>query len=154
MASIVSIALKSFLLLQLLFALSQAVQREFLIDLYGIKTIYIDSEQKYNWFQAEHECTLRKMSLISINSAEKNAILDGILKKEFQLCPYLWIGGNDLGEENHFVWSANGRDFNFTNWRVGAPDNIHNKEHCVHITHKRDWNDIDCSYKFGFICDN
>ncbi|XP_011295135.1 lectin subunit alpha [Musca domestica] len=149
-----SIRIVFLLLLQVLLPLTQAFQREYLIDLNGINTIYIDSEQKYNWFQAERECILRKMSLISINSAEKNAILDGILKKEFQLFPYLWIGGNDLGSENEFVWTASARGFNFTNWRVGAPDNLYNKEHCVHITHNRDWNDIDCTYKLGFICEN
>uniref|UniRef100_A0A1I8P288 C-type lectin domain-containing protein n=1 Tax=Stomoxys calcitrans TaxID=35570 RepID=A0A1I8P288_STOCA len=117
--------------------------------------IFIEEEQKYNWFEAWNECAIRNMTLIAVDTVEKNAALDGILRKKFAKCPNLWIGGNDLGEEGKFIWTPTGKRFEFSNWQKGQPDNYKSNEHCVHYYNIADfeWNDAPCSSKIGFICE-
>uniref|UniRef100_T1PK09 Lectin C-type protein n=1 Tax=Musca domestica TaxID=7370 RepID=T1PK09_MUSDO len=118
-------------------------------------TIFIEEEQKYNWFEAWEECAMRNMTLIAIDTAEKNTIVDKVLRNRFEKCPNLWLGGNDLGLEGKFVWSSTGKRFEFSNWSKGQPDNYKSNEHCVHYYTITDfeWNDAPCTSKIGFICE-
>ncbi|XP_073828777.1 lectin subunit alpha-like [Musca autumnalis] len=124
-------------------------------ELEDFGTIFIEEEQKYNWFEAWDECAMRNMTLIAIDTAEKNAVIDKILRNKFQKCPNLWLGGNDLGLEGKFTWSSTGKRFEFSNWSKGQPDNYKSNEHCVHYYTITDfeWNDAPCSSKIGFICE-
>ncbi|XP_075156862.1 lectin subunit alpha-like [Haematobia irritans] len=118
-------------------------------------TIFIEQEQKYNWFEAWNECALRNMTLIAVDTAEKHVIINSMLRKKFPKVPNLWIGGNDLGEEGKFVWSSTGKPFTFSNWQKGQPDNYKSIENCVHFYDITDfeWNDVQCVFKMGFICE-
>ncbi|XP_061401010.1 lectin subunit alpha-like [Musca vetustissima] len=117
--------------------------------------IFIEEEQKYNWFEAKDECAIRDMTLIVIDTPEKNASIEKVLRRRFGKCPNLWLGGNDLGLEDKFTWSSTGKPFEFSNWSNGQPDNSKNNEHCVHYDRRTDfeWNDTQCATKMGFICE-
>ncbi|XP_075159347.1 lectin subunit alpha-like [Haematobia irritans] len=117
--------------------------------------IFIEQEEKYTWFEAGIECAIRNMTLITVDTVERNQAVDALLRKKFQNIPNLWIGGSDLGEEGKFVWSSTGKPFEFTNWQSQQPDNNKNDEHCVHYRRTSDfeWNDAQCWEKFGFICE-
>lgn len=60
-----------------------------------------------------------------------------------------------MAEEGRFVWPLTGKTFDFANWNVGNPDNYNDKEDCVHIWERTDyeWNDTQCMNKMGFICE-
>uniref|UniRef100_A0A1A9W341 C-type lectin domain-containing protein n=1 Tax=Glossina brevipalpis TaxID=37001 RepID=A0A1A9W341_9MUSC len=120
--------------------------------------IYVDTEFKGNWFQAWHECASRNMTLIALDSEEKNKALEHALKKdcETDAYPRLWLGGTDLGAEGQYVWASTGKPFDYVNWSPGNPDNDGGYEHCAYIWEKTDfqWNDGDCTIKMGFICED
>lgn len=69
--------------------------------------------------------------------------------------PHLWLGGNDLGETGKYIWISTGKQFDFTNWSTGSPDNYKGLEHCAHIWAVTDfeWNDGSCQSKIGYICE-
>uniref|UniRef100_A0A1I8Q0F5 C-type lectin domain-containing protein n=1 Tax=Stomoxys calcitrans TaxID=35570 RepID=A0A1I8Q0F5_STOCA len=123
------------------------------LEEYG--NVFIEHEQKYNWFEAWNECAMRNMTLMAIDTTERHGVMNSMLRKRFTKCPNLWIGGNDLGEEGKFVWSPTGRPFEFSNWQKGQPDNYKSNENCVHYYDITDfeWNDAACSLKMGFICE-
>ncbi|XP_059224272.1 lectin subunit alpha [Stomoxys calcitrans] len=117
--------------------------------------IFIEQEQKFTWFEANNECAIRNMTLIAVDTFEKNQVIDSLLRKKFPVSPNLWIGGSDLGQEGKFIWSSTGKSFEFTNWQHQQPDNSKNDEHCVHyrINSDFEWNDAQCWGKMGFICE-
>lgn len=69
--------------------------------------------------------------------------------------PLLYIGAHDLAKPRHFVWTATGKEFDFTNWAEFEPNNYENREHCVQIGlyDNSTWNDVDCSLNLGYICE-
>ncbi|XP_023301471.2 lectin subunit alpha-like [Lucilia cuprina] len=121
----------------------------------------IETELKYNWYQAWHECARRNYQLVEIESAAKNNAIIDLLKKVIGKSHNLWLGGNDEYSTNRdyarpFFWSATGQQFTFTFWSNNNPDNYRNNEHCVHIWQEKsmfEWNDNDCTVKMGFICE-
>ncbi|XP_005176182.2 lectin subunit alpha-like [Musca domestica] len=121
----------------------------------GNQTVFIEREYKYNWFQARNECLQKNMTLIAIDSSEKSALLTSLLKRVFEKPHNLWIGGDDLGQQDVFVWSSTGKRFEFTNWSKGNPSHNHGLEHCVNLWEHSDfeWNDAPCSESKGFICE-
>ncbi|XP_075155822.1 lectin subunit alpha-like [Haematobia irritans] len=147
--------LKISILILVVMQMTQAVLYDKWHECQEFGRIFIEEEQKYNWFEAWNECAIRNMTLIAVDTAERNPAIDTILRKKFTKCPNLWIGGNDLGEEGTFIWSSTGNRFEFSNWQKGQPDNYKNNEHCVHYYTITDfeWNDAPCSSKMGFICE-
>uniref|UniRef100_A0A1A9W340 C-type lectin domain-containing protein n=1 Tax=Glossina brevipalpis TaxID=37001 RepID=A0A1A9W340_9MUSC len=119
----------------------------------GLK-LFIEPDQKYNWFQAWNECASRNMSLIEFSTVEKYSSIRNLLKNASYTNRNLWLGGTDLGEEGTFIWASTGKKFDYTNWHQNNPDNYLSKEHCVHIWEGTnfEWNDNDCWAKMGIIC--
>ncbi|TMW51198.1 hypothetical protein DOY81_003734 [Sarcophaga bullata] len=122
----------------------------------------IETEYKWNWFEAFHECARRNSQLVIIDSAQKNTAIINLLKKIIGHSRNLWLGGNDefSSSRDHgrpFYWSATGKRFTFTFWSNDNPDNYRNQEHCVHIWESKplyQWNDVGCGSKMGFICED
>uniref|UniRef100_A0A1I8PF11 C-type lectin domain-containing protein n=1 Tax=Stomoxys calcitrans TaxID=35570 RepID=A0A1I8PF11_STOCA len=119
-------------------------------------TFYIETEQKYNWFEALHECSRRGYQLAELQDRRKTLDLN-LLTKPFNL----WLGANDEfnTEQDHkrsFYWSFSGKRMTYSNWSRNNPDNYKNNEHCVHIWNEREqyaWNDLDCTKKLGYVCE-
>ncbi|XP_013101624.2 lectin subunit alpha-like [Stomoxys calcitrans] len=118
----------------------------------------IDKEEKYNWFQASHECGRRNLQLLEIDSNEKNVLLmEDVLEKADIGDAYLWIGAIDefsSSSNRDFYWTSSGRKMNFTHWMDGEPST--SDEHCVimHGTcHNFLWDDRGCTSNWGFICE-
>ncbi|XP_056003525.1 collectin-11-like [Ostrea edulis] len=68
----------------------------------------------------------------------------------------IWIGGNDLKQEGHFVWSHNNNTIPLTNglWLTGRPNDFKKEQDCLAITHSSGlWNDLSCSTERPFICE-
>uniref|UniRef100_A0A1B0A3E6 C-type lectin domain-containing protein n=1 Tax=Glossina pallidipes TaxID=7398 RepID=A0A1B0A3E6_GLOPL len=131
--------------------------------------LFIDEEYKYNWFEAWNECASKNMSLITLDSEQKEKILTKLLREMFNSTRNLWLGANDLAEEGKFTWASTGTVFDYSNWSLNSrnyrnktdalvrnPDNYENKEHCVHYWKESDfeWNDNVCGTKMGLICED
>lgn len=110
-----------------------------------------------------HECARRGAQLVEVHSAEKNTVLNNLLKRVLNKPYNLWLGGNDefinnnLENNRPFFWSATGKQFNFTYWSEGNPSNFDSDEHCAHIywySTSYKWNDINCLEKMGFVCES
>ncbi|XP_061389169.1 lectin subunit alpha-like [Musca vetustissima] len=123
----------------------------------------IEGDEKYNWFQAFHECARRNLQLVEIDSQKKNDALIAVLKPLFGNSHNLWLGAMDefTRDKNYkrpFYWSSSGKPMTFTYWSDHNPDNDLHKEHCVHTWSKKSnylWNDNNCdSARFGYICED
>ncbi|XP_061402451.1 lectin subunit alpha-like [Musca vetustissima] len=93
------------------------------------------------------------MTLVVIDTPEKNAIIDKVLRLQFEKGADFWLDGNNLGLEGKFRWSSTGKPFEFFNWAVDQPDKYEINEHCVHYQEDFKWNDAECTMKMGFICE-
>ncbi|XP_075156000.1 lectin subunit alpha-like [Haematobia irritans] len=123
----------------------------------------IDGDQKYNWFQAFHECARRNMQLVEVHSQVKNQALIAILKPLYGNSHNFWLGANDEYNKNKefkrpFYWSSSGKPMTFAYWSHNNPDNDRHDEHCVHTWSSRSeyqWNDNHCdTARLGFICED
>ncbi|KAH9504533.1 hypothetical protein Btru_063092 [Bulinus truncatus] len=69
----------------------------------------------------------------------------------------VWLGANDIAEEEHFVWASDNRTMNSTLWTYQQPDNANSSEDCVEIwkdikLKTRGLNDNRCSRSKNFLC--
>ncbi|KAM7361029.1 lectin subunit alpha-like [Cochliomyia hominivorax] len=120
------------------------------------QVFYIESGQKFTWFDALTKCAKMNMSLITIDTKSKSEDVTDLLKNVFGKRTPLWIGGVINGDNpRQFVWSATGRKFTYTNWSNGQPDFAGNNEYCAQTgwTDNMEWNDHVCTLKFGFMCE-
>ncbi|XP_061398659.1 lectin subunit alpha-like [Musca vetustissima] len=121
---------------------------------------YLEVDQKYNWFEASHECARKGLRLVEVRDATKNKELLTALESYIGNPKDFWIGANDEYNtakdlNRPFYWSS-GQRVTFTNWAKGEPNNAGSNEHCVHVWSLRDgfqWNDKACTTKYGFICE-
>uniref|UniRef100_A0A1I8NZW5 C-type lectin domain-containing protein n=1 Tax=Stomoxys calcitrans TaxID=35570 RepID=A0A1I8NZW5_STOCA len=127
----------------------------------GGKKYFIEADQKYNWLAASQACTRRNLQLAEIKSLDKNEDLVELLKSVFGHPINLWLGANDEFNTNKdlkrpFYWSSSGKRMDYTNWIEGGPANANSNEHCVHVCGKSknfEWNDLPCTKKIGYICE-
>uniref|UniRef100_A0A1I8PKR8 C-type lectin domain-containing protein n=1 Tax=Stomoxys calcitrans TaxID=35570 RepID=A0A1I8PKR8_STOCA len=112
---------------------------------------YIETEMKYNWFEAFAECNRLKMSLMAVDSKHKQELLKEVTESIADE-PKLWLGGHDNAVSRRFEWISTGETFRYSNWHKNEPNN--NAENCV-MTFDRtlQWNDAPCSTKLGFVCE-
>lgn len=113
------------------------------------------------WKGAVDFCNKNGWKLAVVNSEAKQKKIESIGKKldEFKRGKVeLWIGANDLAKKGRFVWEANKKPLEYTNWMSGMPDNRGGKEHCVHMWYEKaknynwGWNDVVCESKRRFVC--
>ncbi|XP_073828667.1 lectin subunit alpha-like [Musca autumnalis] len=123
----------------------------------------IEGEQKYNWFQAFHECGRRNLQLVEIENQQKNEVLIAILKPIFGNSHNLWIGAIDeynrvKSFQRPFYWHSSGKQMTFSYWSNNNPDNDIGDEHCVHMWERKanyKWNDHHCDWpRLGYICED
>ncbi|XP_065355861.1 lectin subunit alpha [Calliphora vicina] len=119
----------------------------------------IESKYEYTWFEALHECAKRNLSLVAVDTADKNFHLVKLLKNRFGIGLDLWIGSTASTAEHSsrkFVWVSNGKTFNFANWEDGEPNNLGGDQPCVHTwskTNNFNWADGQWHLKYGYICE-
>ncbi|XP_005186597.1 lectin subunit alpha [Musca domestica] len=115
---------------------------------------YVENEQKFNWFEALHECARKNMSLIAIDRYDRHFQIDTLIRSLFPTSPPFWIAGHDMAVDTRYQWATTGEIFTFTNWGQGQPGRSNNNEHCILIWTTWDWHDLPCtSSKLGFICE-
>merc|ERR1712062_584020 len=66
---------------------------------------------------------------------------------------WIWIGINDIMEENRFVYTKSGKPILFENWHAGQP-NGKTTENCItQIPSTGKWYDTNCANTSRFICE-
>lgn len=69
----------------------------------------------------------------------------------------LFLGGNDIEQDNKFVWEPTKDIFTYSNWKKGSPDIDNRNENCVYMIADDfgQWDDINCNEKRGYttICE-
>ncbi|GFR86994.1 neurogenic locus notch homolog protein 1 [Elysia marginata] len=89
-------------------------------------------------------------------SGENQAVIDILKHGPKPLFPAYFLGGQDLIQENQWIWVNSNTRMNFTSWIPGQPDNLANED-CLEIwpSHWK-WNDIACkriAVDRGFLCE-
>uniref|UniRef100_A0A182WJB8 C-type lectin domain-containing protein n=1 Tax=Anopheles minimus TaxID=112268 RepID=A0A182WJB8_9DIPT len=107
------------------------------------KSYYFGNTFRLNWHKAASFCRSLGLFLISINSQRQlDDIINyveksGYFRTEQNL--QLWTSGNDLGEENQFIWTSTGERIMSDRWAVGEPNHatVNNctVEQCVVLKH-------------------
>ncbi|XP_046800975.1 lectin subunit alpha-like [Lucilia cuprina] len=118
------------------------------------KLYYIDENYKYSWYEAFLQCSLKKMSLATLETLEEHDAISKILKDDnfSHHGPHLWIGA--VGGNRLFSWVSNSQPVFTTKWIPGNPDNYLQEENCLHFwENTTELNDRKCDYKYGFICE-
>ncbi|XP_058977482.1 perlucin-like protein [Musca domestica] len=120
----------------------------------GSRYLVVD-EDNYNWYEALTACATRGLSLVSIQSEEKQNALVDVLKKTGKM--FYWIGAVGTYIPNGglvFRWINDGEEFDYTNWRPSEPNGRGN-ENCVHLDrHNYRWNDNNCrTNKMALVCE-
>ncbi|KAM7361070.1 lectin subunit alpha-like [Cochliomyia hominivorax] len=121
----------------------------------GKKIFYIENEYKYDWFEALTKCARMNMTLLTIDSKSKSDNINQIVLKTFGKNIVLWAGGYAVGTNRDFKWVATGEEFTYTFWHGANPDFSGKVEFCMQIGwgSKMEWNDNNCTKKFGFVCE-
>ncbi|CAC5388321.1 MRC [Mytilus coruscus] len=65
-----------------------------------------------------------------------------------------WLGGRDE-VEGHWKWVTSGKNFTYTDWHPGEPNDLNHDEDCLHLygPHGYQWNDFRCSALQNYICE-
>ncbi|KAL9952324.1 hypothetical protein ACROYT_G039561 [Oculina patagonica] len=104
--------------------------------------------EKVNWFEAQQTCRSQNSNLTSIHSAEENEF---VRDKVATPSERVWIGLNNLINNAVLKW-IDGSYVSFTNWASTEPNNSGGFENCTEIWTNGEWNDIDCSYNWSYVC--
>ena len=118
------------------------------------------SNTKLSWNDANNYCIDNygtNLATIVSNAdnydAKNAAIYSGISSS-------VWIGINDIDNENNFVWVNNANNGNsltnyYTNWYPFEPNNNNNNQDCGRIflfSSNGQWDDDDCNVQHNFLC--
>ncbi|XP_065357407.1 lectin subunit alpha-like [Calliphora vicina] len=115
---------------------------------------YIEESYKYSWYEAALQCSLKKLSLLTLETQEEHNEVAKILKENnFAFhAPHLWIGA--VGGHRLFTWVSNSQPVFTDKWIPGNPDNWNQEEYCLHFwENTTELNDRKCDFKYGFICE-
>lgn len=114
---------------------------------------YHVSRDAESWVESMKMCQNHKGRLVSIETAEEQQYLEGLLASLSS--DKYWVGGSDWTQETIWVWEPSGVKMNYTNWDRNQPDNGGNVEHCMYINRDSNfrWVDEYCQDKYSYICE-
>uniref|UniRef100_A0A6E8VTL4 C-type lectin domain-containing protein n=1 Tax=Anopheles coluzzii TaxID=1518534 RepID=A0A6E8VTL4_ANOCL len=134
------------------------------------KSYYLGTTFKLNWHKASAFCRSQGLFLVSINSqSQLDGVIEYIKKSGFFTANesniQLWTSGNDLGEQNQFLWTSTGERITFDRWTQGEPNhgrvNDCTVERCVLLQHYQNghgatysFDDRPCEKEYFFMCES
>ena len=106
-----------------------------------------------SWVGALKVCQNMGANMVKITTEQENTFLYNLSKRD-KHSTWFWIGLT-RGPYNRFYWLDGSRP-GYTKWAAGEPNNVREKEHCIH-TRKghRTWNDLPCEHEWkpNFVCE-
>ncbi|XP_041771161.1 C-type lectin 37Db-like [Anopheles merus] len=134
------------------------------------KSYYLGTTFRLNWHKAAAFCRSQGRFLVSINSqSQLDEVIEYINKSGFfnanESNLQLWTSGNDLGEQNQFLWTSTGERIAFDRWTQGEPNhgrvNDCTVERCVVLQHYQNgpgatysFDDRPCEKEYFFMCES
>lgn len=97
-----------------------------------------------NWFEARDLCAQAGGHLITINSAQENALANSLINYSEH-----WIGQTDELVEGSWAWIT-GEPVTYTNWAPSEPNNLNGEDYQEMYVNGQ-WNDLNGSQLFPFI---
>ncbi|KAK3100720.1 hypothetical protein FSP39_024244 [Pinctada imbricata] len=112
---------------------------------------YLLLTDRRSWGDARAECQKQGADLVTINSQPEQDLIYSVISNGGGRD--VWIGLNDMREENLFEW-ARGNRVRYTNWNVNQPRQPSNIEQdCVMINPQTGgWQDENCDTKHQYVC--
>ncbi|MBN2528987.1 MAG: trypsin-like peptidase domain-containing protein [Deltaproteobacteria bacterium] len=108
--------------------------------------------QLVSWTSAYNDCIDRGAHLVSIGSAEENALVQRIASQGTS-ASRIWIGYSDEGHEGTWRWTS-GESTGYTSWSSGEPNNAGTGEnHAELYLSSGNWNDLPDSYSASYVCE-
>lgn len=107
------------------------------------------------YFEARAYCECNQMELARVDQPEQNQLIQSVIPRR------AWIAGNILAKmpigkspkREGWIWDGHGpikpECYNFA---AIQPDNLHNQEYCIQMQLDGMWNDLNCAWKCGFVC--
>ena len=124
---------------------NQAVQKS--------RKFYTYHKEKKNYADAQISCASEGGYLVEINSEYEQLFLEGWAHDD-----QIWIGLSDRQREGNWTNWNSGEPITYSYWRKREPDNkdpnANAQEHCAEMTVQGMWNDLNCDWKMGFICED
>ena len=120
---------------------------------------YLRFNDIVTWTIASARCQAAGAHLVSIATAEEDAVVAQVAPDAGGLAPDAWIGANDIAAEGTWAWEVTAEPFVFEHWRDGEPNNTAaadpTGEDCaVFEGDSLEWDDRSCTMlSFAFICE-
>ncbi|XP_071826624.1 alpha-N-acetylgalactosamine-specific lectin-like [Apostichopus japonicus] len=120
-----------------------------------------DASQSYcqNFRLDPENCSCKRASLVTVDSSEENTFLHEwwkSVREPISDTQHVRIGYTDIGSEGRWRW-IDGSTSSYTRWDSGQPDNLNGDQHCAVIWKTTSdygkWDDENCGYSQGFICE-
>ncbi|XP_028327367.1 C-type lectin lectoxin-Thr1-like [Gouania willdenowi] len=102
---------------------------------------FVFHPEKKTWTSAQEYCRKHHTDLATIENSDDNSKATADIPSGSQA----WIGLYRI----RWRW-VDGSQNSFTNWRSGSPDSA--IENCAVVDMKHQWNDVQCTQPFIFIC--
>uniref|UniRef100_A0A8C1QTA1 Si:ch73-343l4.8 n=1 Tax=Cyprinus carpio TaxID=7962 RepID=A0A8C1QTA1_CYPCA len=116
----------------------------------GSGMLFMSTELK-SWSDSRQYCRDRGADLLIINTEEKQRLVSSLFKET------VWIGLSDREQEGNMKWVDNSplkQGF----WESNEPNDAGGNEDCIELNPAKsvlnNWNDIPCTDKRKWICDN
>ncbi|XP_013395635.1 uncharacterized protein LOC106162765 [Lingula anatina] len=112
------------------------------------------------WGTARDFCARKGGHLIQLDNAELAAFIKDKLRGNFGDWDKVWIGANDRGTENKWIWDGSDEEISYSNWGQGQPATsiiVGPFEDCATMEKADDyrWHDHACGIvgqAYQFIC--
>uniref|UniRef100_A0A1I8QAG8 C-type lectin domain-containing protein n=1 Tax=Stomoxys calcitrans TaxID=35570 RepID=A0A1I8QAG8_STOCA len=118
------------------------------------KLYYIESDKKFNWYEAQRQCSMQNMSLITLDSAKRSQQFTRLCVAEFYYnFPNSWIGGHGK-RDGTYAWISTGYNFNYNRWQKHQPSGEGEGKCVIILSNTHEWASEDCSQLRGFVCES
>ncbi|KAL5010466.1 hypothetical protein ScPMuIL_012771 [Solemya velum] len=116
---------------------------------------YFLSRNAFTWPEALTICENSAADLAVIETEGENSLVKGWIRGQRDgIMSGVWISGNDILEEGHWVYAMSQRGLVYTDWAPNEPNHMGTTENCIELQKYTDfrWNDNNCEQHRQVLC--